>query len=342
MGEQGLGRQQEGRADDAAVERADAADDHHQQEIQHDVDPQHRFGVRVAHPHHVAAPEDRGDDAAEGRGGDLEGKRPEAERLRPQLVVADGLERPAERGVDEPGHHEKEDEADRQDEVVSDQTPRDGDAAEPPAIVAHREDPRQRGAQTVLAARDMGELDGQDQGELREGERDHGEEDRLDAEGEGSDQHSDGRGEGDARQEARCQMGVCRRPELAERERHGIGAEAEEHGVAEGDDPRVPQDDVVARDEGGEDRDLRGEVQHLEGGHHQGDQGGQDEARQPQIWRGLSKAAHPLGLARQLDGREAVRAHLPAPKSPVGRSRRISTMIAMLIPIAALGTRNAT
>ena len=47
--------QEHGGANQAAPERADAADDDHQQHVEHEGDAQRGLGIDIAHPHDVAA-----------------------------------------------------------------------------------------------------------------------------------------------------------------------------------------------------------------------------------------------------------------------------------------------
>jgi hypothetical protein len=74
--------------------------------------------------------------------------------------------------------------------------------------------------------------------------------------------------EGERRREAkrRDQSDGHRRPggaEVVERDGDAVAADAEKHGVGEGDDPGIPEQQVVARHEQDEDADLGGGADRL-------------------------------------------------------------------------------
>src|SRR6266542_2058239 len=311
--QQGPGRQEQGRADDPAIEGPDAPDDHHQEHIQHDRDAQRGLRVHVPHPHRVAPAQDRGHDAGEGGRDDLEHEGPIAQGLGPELIVADGLERAAERRVHEAAHQEEQGDAHRKEGIVGDQPSRQGDAQEPPAVERRREDAGELGRQAVLPTRHRGELNGQDEGELGEGERDHGEEQGLHPQRERADEHRHHSRDDDPGSEAGEEMAIGRRAPLPERQRDGIRAEAEEHGVAERDDASVADDHVVARDEGGEERDLEQEVRDLERRDDHGSENEGQEHAQPQVERRVLESVAPRLEPLRLDRSQRRGRHFAVP-----------------------------
>ncbi len=117
-----------------------------------------------------------------------------------------------------------------------------------------------RSGQAVLAAGDRRKLRGEDLEKGRYRERDHGEEDRAHAQRE----QADGEGNGERQSEGRERTEGERAPARAHL-RHGdadaIAADAEEHGVGERDDPGVAEQQVIARHQEHEHRDLCGDIQ---------------------------------------------------------------------------------
>jgi hypothetical protein len=210
-------------------------------------------------------------------------------------------------------HGREQQHADGEREVIGDEASGEGHPQHAPAVPAHSEDAGESRRQAILAARELAPLHGEDKGELREGERDHRKENRLDAEGEGADPGGDDRGEGDAGREPGEEMTVGGRAELAQREGDRIGAEAEEHRMAEGDDAGVADDDVVARDQSGEQRDLEHEVHHLERAHDKRRRGEGRHQRQPQVRQGIGEAPAPRLEPGGLEGGEGLARHRPAP-----------------------------
>ena len=71
-------------------------------------------------------------------------------------------------------------------------------------------------------------------------------------------------------------------PELRQRDGHAIGADAEEHGVREGDDAGIAQHDVVARGEHDEDADARRHAERARAGKEEGREGEAQQHRQQQ------------------------------------------------------------
>ncbi len=69
------------------------------------------------------------------------------------------------------------------------------------------------------------------------------------------------------------------RAHRVERDRHAIGADAEEHGVGEGDDAGIAKQQVVARDQHDEDADARGRLQAARAGKEERRQRQPDEDR---------------------------------------------------------------
>src|SRR6266478_1578283 len=126
-------------ADQAAPQRADAADDDHEQHVQHDRHAQRRLRIHVAHPHEIATAHDGGDHARERRGSDLEGEGGHAQRLRAELIVPDGLERPAQWGDHEAAHDEEESRAHAEHDVVGHELARERDAEHSAAVVGDGE-----------------------------------------------------------------------------------------------------------------------------------------------------------------------------------------------------------
>ena len=68
-------------------------------------------------------------------------------------------------------------------------------------------------------------------------------------------------------------------PQARERDRHAIGADAEEHGVGEGNDAGVAQQQVETRRQHDEDADLGRDVQRLGAGKQERRQREPDQAR---------------------------------------------------------------
>ena len=118
-----------------------------------------------------------------------------------------------------------------------------------------------------------------------------------------------------------------------QRDGHAIGADAEEHGVGEGHDAGVAQQQVEARRQHDEDADLGGDVQRLGAG----EQEGRDRQAQHD---GHQQHGEPAA-ARQVVGEErAQHGYLLATgKRPCGRHSRIIAISRMLEPSATLGAR---
>ena len=112
----------------------------------------------------------------------------------------------------------------------------------------------------VLAAGEVGELRGEDREERRDRERDHGEEDRLHAQREQADRRTTARAQHQRRPRRRARARPRSAPSCAHGDADAVAADAEEHGVREGDDAGVAEQQVVARDQHDEDADLGRDV----------------------------------------------------------------------------------
>ena len=110
--------------------------------------------------------------------------------------------------------------------------------------------------EAVLAAGEPSKLRGQDREGAGHRERDHGEEDRAHAQREQADHQRQQRPSASAERRAEPRSPSSSGPIACSAMRDAIGADAEEHGVGEGDDAGVAEQQVVARRQHDEDADL--------------------------------------------------------------------------------------
>ena len=190
-----------------------------------------------------------------------------AERLGAERVLPDRLQHPPERRVHDAQEHEKGDADDGEDEIIGEKL----------AVRLHAEDrmiepfePRLQGGRNlerapVLPARQPGELRRQHVEDVGDGERHHGEEDRLDPQREKADRQRERERQdtGDAKPE---EERAPARPERVKRDADTVGADAEDHHVREGDDAGVAKQHIVGGDEQDHHADLRRRVERLGAG----------------------------------------------------------------------------
>jgi hypothetical protein len=184
-----LGDVEQGRADHRAVERAHAADDDDQQDVDHDVEGQGGAGAVVAQPERV---EDAGQGGEQGRqhGGQAAvGDVAVADGLAAEIVVADRHQDAAERRIDDAQHEQEEAARTQHDQVIGDQLAVEIGAEE--LFVGQGEgrgdELRDLEVEAVLAAGPVGELRSHGHEGSRDGERDHGEKDRPHPQGKQAD-----------------------------------------------------------------------------------------------------------------------------------------------------------
>lgn len=166
-----------------------------------------------------------------------------AERACPRCVVADGDQHVAERRVDDPPGRPESQEHDRQAGVVEDERVGQVDAEELP----------RHALQPVLAAGHRPPLVGDEVDHLRERECHHREVDAGAAGGEVADRHGDQR----RRQGAREDRDRERHPGPDRDDPGDVRRAAPERGVAEGQQPRVAEQQVERDGEQGPARDVR-------------------------------------------------------------------------------------
>src|SRR6266849_2241584 len=301
-------QQEEGAgADEGAEERARAAEERHDHHLPRG-DP-----VEGLDGHHGQAEGVEGArEAREERGKDegqvLDAPDVIAARRRAVAVLADRLE---------PGDREA---YQREGEVVEGQRALDADL---PAEEVHGQ--LRNAAQSVVAARQVGQVKGDEVQELGEGEREHGEVNAAAPQTKEADDHAAQDGEQRPRGESEPERAQL---ELGERDARAVGAEAVVGGVAEGQEPRVAEEEIEAQREEAEDQHLRGE--RLVGDQERED--GEEDRERPH-----RMAAHPSG-----DGARAGHPHSmsPAsPKRPLGRTRRTSAITTKTMISASLGAK---
>src|SRR5262249_56393258 len=111
--------------------------------------------------------------------------------------------------------------------------------------------------------------------------------------------------------------------------------------MAERHDAGVTDHNVVARDQRGVERDLQRQVGHLERWAHERNEREQSERPEPKIQAGVRPAARSPDESPRLERRFG-RRHRASPYRPLGRNSSTMTISAIVTPIAAFGTRNAT
>src|SRR5262245_34768020 len=245
---------------------------------------------------------DSGEPRRQHEGHELVPARLVAERDRARLVLADAFEDLAEGRVhDAPDEQQAEDELD-EDEVVHGERPVEVD--EPQEVAArHRLQPVLAAGERRLQA---GEVD-----DLREGEGDHREVDPLPPDGEAAD----GGAERRAREAAEQDAQLRRQAHLFDRVARDVGGEAEECRVAEGQQPRVSEEEVERAGVDGEAEGLHHE--------HRVDEEGRPQAEQEQ---------------RRHGGAPGERArHRVRPKRPAGCGRGTIAMITKITTWEASG-----
>src|SRR6266536_3036273 len=239
------------------------------------------------------------------QGGEYEREEPDAvdvvaARHRAVPVLADGLEHGAERRVEdplEPGHRQPDQ---RVGEVVEAERGVEGEGGLPEPELELGD-----AAQPVVAARPVGQVEGDEVEELGEGQRQHGEVDAAALQAEEADDRAAGGGEEQARPEPRPQRAHL---QLGERDAGAVGAEAVVGGVPEGEQARVAVEQVEAEGEEAE-----------EGEHRAG--------------------PHPHG--ERADRGPAAHSSSPAsPKSPLGRTSSTTAITTNTMISASLGAKN--
>ena len=193
-----------------------------------------------------------------------------AERLGAQRILADRLQHPAERRVDDAQQRQKQREADEEDEIVADQSAIERDAEERPAEQSEARlqnlgDPERA---AVLAAGQPVELRSEHAERIADRQRHHGEEDRLHAQRQQADRQRQHGRDAERRGEAERRRAPTR-PKPVKRQPDAIGADAEEHHMGKGDHAGVAEQQIVGRAEQGVDADLGGDVERLGAGEEQ-------------------------------------------------------------------------
>src|SRR5439155_10839235 len=236
-------------------------------------------------------------------------------------VLADGLEHGAERRVEdalEPGHRQPDQ---RVGEVVEAELRVEGEGGLPEPELELGD-----AAQPVVAARPVGQVEGDEVEELGEGQRQHGEVDAAALQAEEADDGATGGGEEQARPEARPQRAYL---QLGERDAGAVGAEAVVGGVPEGEQARVAVEQVEAEGEEAEDQHLG--RQRLVG-QEEREYREEDEEGKHRVGR------HPSG--ERADRGPAAHSSSPAsPKSPLGRTSSTSAITTKTMISASLGAK---
>ncbi len=113
-----------------------------------------------------------------------------------------------------------------------------------------------------------------------------------------------------------------------------VAADAEEHGVREGDDAGVAEEEVVGGDEDDEDADVGGRAERLAAGEQERRSG------KPDQHQGEDRRQH--ARARRIARQEVVDHERPTGNSPCGRHTSTRAMTAMFETSASFGARKPT
>ena len=188
-------------ADHRAVHRAHAADDDHQQDVEHDGERQRRVGTRVPQPQRIEGARQHRHARRQAVGGRAVVDGAVAQRLGAEVVLADRLQHAPERRVDDPQRHQEQRQRGKEHDVVGERASRH-DHAERRQVDEREVRPqhlRHAERAAVLAAGDVGELRRQDRERGGDRERHHGKEDGAHPEREQPDQEGQ-RDAGDERE----------------------------------------------------------------------------------------------------------------------------------------------
>jgi len=275
------------RADRRAVHRPHAADHDHQQDVDHDVERQRCRRSGVAQPDRVQQSGRGRAERSDAVGGRAVDDGVVAQRLGAELVLADRLQNSPERRVDDAQQREKQDERACEHQVIGRE--------------ARMQQRREAEIDAVLAAGERGQLRGEDLEERGHRKRDHGEEDRPHPQAEQADAERD-RGRQQQRECAAGNEAAPARAPVHRRKADAVAADAEEHGVREGHDSGVAEQQVVARHQEHEHADLGGDVERARA---RKQERRERESEQNQRKRGCERAT-----ARQVAGEEKPD-HLP-------------------------------
>ena len=246
----GLQRDQDDGADQRAVQRAGAAerrDDHH---LHRDQDAEPALRIDEAGLDRVERARDRREGRAQHQRIELGAPHRHAERARGALARLDGAQIVAEaRALDRPGDEQQDHEHAEEDVVVR-------------KLAAERQVvPAASDRRALQADRGADEIPGADHEADQLGDRDgrHAEIVALQAEG----RHADDDREHEAHHDADRHADQRRQLPLVIDQQRQIGADAEEHAVADRDLPRIAADDVPGRgrDRGEQQRDADVEIE---------------------------------------------------------------------------------
>src|SRR5437016_6230496 len=243
-----------------------------------------------------------------------------AARRRAVAVLTDRPEHGAEGRVEDPLEPGNGETHQRESEVVKGERALDADL---PAEEVHRQ--LRNAAQSIVAARDVGQVEGDEVQELGEGQREHGEVDAAAPQTEETDGRAAQDGEERPRPEPQPERAQL---ELGKRDARAVGAEAVVGGVAEGQESRIAVEEIEAQREQAEDQHLRGK--RLVGDQERED--GEEDSERPhrmaaQPSSDSGRAGHPHSMS-------------PAsPKKPLGRTRRTSAITTKTMISASLGAK---
>ena len=190
-----------------------------------------------------------------------------AQGLGAERVLADRLQDPSERRVDDSQKDEEGDRDDDEHQIIGQQLAV-GVSAED-RMVEPFEARLQGGGNLerapVLPARQPGELRSEHVEGVSDRKRHHGEEDRLNSQREEANRQGQRKRQDASDDEPEDERAPCR-PECIKRDADAVGAHAEEHHMGERDDPGIAEQHVVRRDEQDHHTGLGGRVERLDAG----------------------------------------------------------------------------
>src|SRR6185312_676261 len=290
----GLQRDEDHGAEQRAEQRAGAAQRRGDDELHRDEDAEPALGIDEAGLERIERAGKRGEGGAEHQRIEFVAPHRHAEAPGRSLAAAQGAQVVAEAApLHLPGDREQHGEHDEEDIIVRHRAPED---EIPPAARRGRPHDADGGAGEIPIADD-------DADQLRHRDRRHAEIMPDQAEG----RHADDEGEHEADGDARRHAGERRQLPLVVRDERQIGADAEEHGVADRDLAGVAADDVPRRRADRGEHDQGAHILQEGGAVGPGDDPGVEEQQQRR--RGKGRCA----------------AHHAVPSRPCGRSQRIAT-----------------
>ena len=263
-----LQEQQHGRADEAAPDRGDAAEDHHHHQRAR-LRPVQHVRADVALQVHAQRTGDAAERAGDDEDDELAAVDRKAERLGADVVVAQREHGAAEARGHEAGERDQRQHEDRERDVVERER-----VLEIEHAVAEREERAGADVEAFVAAVALHRV-GEVVQHLRERQRDHDEVDAARAQRDRADDERDQCRDRDRRGEMRDAALHA----LADHHAGDVRADANERGVAERDHAAVAEDEVEARRGDPEDDDAAREAQvevEAERAQHEG-QGERDE-----------------------------------------------------------------